>query len=75
MLYNVVLVSAVQQHESVIIVCVCIYIYISPLSCSSLHPHPTPLGLHKYRILTHIYGIQKNSTDEPIYREKMEVQM
>ena len=28
MLYNVVLVSAVQQHESTICLCVCIYIYI-----------------------------------------------
>ena len=29
---------------------------------------------NKYHILMHIYGIQKNSTDEPIYRE-MEMQM
>ena len=25
---------------------------------------------NKYHILTHIYEIQKNSTDEPIYRKK-----
>ena len=54
---------------------VCVYIYISPLSCSSLHPHPTPLGHHRYHILIHIYRIQKNSTDEPIYRGKIEMQM
>ena len=29
---------------------------------------------NKYHILMHIYGIYKNSTDEPIYRE-MEMQM
>ena len=30
---------------------------------------------NKYHTLTHIYGIQKNSTDEPICREGMEMQM
>ena len=28
-----------------------------------------------YHILTHIYGIQKNSTDDPINREEMEILM
>ena len=27
-----------------------------------------------YHTLTHIYGIQKNSTDEPIFREVMDTQ-
>ena len=27
----------------------------------------------KYHILTHIYGIQKDGTDEPIFREAMEM--
>ena len=30
---------------------------------------------NKYCTLTHIYGIQKNSTEEPICREGMEMQM
>ena len=30
---------------------------------------------NKYHILTHIYGIQKNSTDEPICRAGIEMQM
>ena len=30
---------------------------------------------NKYCILTHIYGIWKNSIDEPICREGMETQM
>ena len=30
---------------------------------------------NKYLILMHIYGIQKNSTSEPIYREEMEMQI
>ena len=30
---------------------------------------------NKYCVLMHIYGIQKNSTDEPIYRKEMEMQM
>ena len=29
---------------------------------------------NKYHTLTHIYGIQKNSTDEPIFREVMDTQ-
>ena len=29
---------------------------------------------NKYHMLIHIYGIQKNNTDEPIYREEMETQ-
>ena len=29
----------------------------------------------KHRILKHVYGIYKNSTCEPIYREEMEMQM
>lgn len=27
---------------------------------------------NKYHVLTHIYGIQKNSTDEPIHRAGIE---
>ena len=30
---------------------------------------------NKYHILIHIYGIWKNGTDEPIYREEMEMLM
>ena len=30
---------------------------------------------HKYHILMRTYEIWKNSTDEPIYREEMELQM
>ena len=30
---------------------------------------------NKYCVLMHIYGIQKNSTDEPVYRKEMEMQM
>ena len=30
---------------------------------------------NKYRILTHICGIQKNGTDEPVYRAEIETQM
>ena len=30
---------------------------------------------NKYRILMHIYGIEKNGTDEPICRARMEIQM
>ena len=29
---------------------------------------------NKYQVLTHIYEIQKNSTDEPIYKEGMEAE-
>ena len=29
---------------------------------------------NKYRILTHIYGIEKDGIDEPICREGMEIQ-
>ena len=29
---------------------------------------------NKYRLLVHIYGIQKNSTKEAIYRDEMETQ-
>ena len=45
MLYNIVLVSAVQSGESVI----CIYIYIYSLALESPSPatHPTPLGHHR----------------------------
>ena len=45
MLYNVVLVSAVQQSESAI----CIYISLYPLLLEppSHPPYPTPLGGHK----------------------------
>ena len=45
MLYNVVLVSAVQQSESAI----CIHISPYPLSLEtpSHPPYPTPLGDHK----------------------------
>ena len=32
-------------------------------------------GKNKYHILTHIYEIQKNSTNEPICREEMKTQM
>ena len=34
------------------------------------------LCFHIYHILTHIhiYGIQKNGTDEPIYRAEIEIQ-
>ena len=50
MLYNVVLVSAVQQCKSVITVrvCVCVYIYNLPsfLSLPTI-PHSTPLGCHR----------------------------
>ena len=30
---------------------------------------------NKYRILMHIYGIQKNGTDEPVCRAEIETQM
>ena len=30
---------------------------------------------NKYYLLTHLYGIQKNSTDESICRERMETHM
>ena len=30
---------------------------------------------NKYSILTHTYGIQKNSTDEPVCRQGLEVQI
>ena len=30
---------------------------------------------NKYSILTHTYGIQKNSTDEPVCRKGIEVQI
>ena len=30
---------------------------------------------NKYHMLTHIHGIQKNGTDEPICREGMEIQI
>ena len=30
---------------------------------------------NKHHVLMHIYGIQKHSTDEPIYTEEMETQM
>ena len=30
---------------------------------------------NKYHILMHIYGIQKNGTDEPICREGIKMQM
>ena len=30
---------------------------------------------NKYRVLTHIYGIQKNGTEEPIFRAGIETQM
>ena len=29
---------------------------------------------NKYHLLTHVYGIQKDGTDEPIYRAGMEKQ-
>ena len=29
---------------------------------------------NKYRILTHIYGIYKNGTDEPVCKAKIETQ-
>ena len=29
----------------------------------------------KYRILTHICGIQKNGTDEPVYKTEIETEM
>ena len=57
LLNNVVRVSAIQQHESVIGMCVCVYIFIyicvcvSPPSWTSLPPlpHPTTLGCHRAR--------------------------
>ena len=42
LLYNIVLVSAIHQHESAI----SIYICLLPLE-PSLLPHPTPLGCHR----------------------------
>ena len=30
---------------------------------------------NKYSILTHVYGIKKNSTDEPILRAGIDMQM
>ena len=30
---------------------------------------------NKYHILTHIYGIQKNGTDEPIFKAGIQTQM
>ena len=30
---------------------------------------------NKYRILTHIFGIQKNGTDEPVCKAEIETQM
>ena len=30
---------------------------------------------NQYHMLMHIYGIQKNSTDEPIWREGLEIQL
>ena len=30
---------------------------------------------NKYRILTHIYGISKNGTEEPVCRAEVETQM
>ena len=43
MLYNVALVSVIQQSESAV------RIHLSPPSCTSLppFPHPTPLGPHR----------------------------
>ena len=32
-------------------------------------------GKNKYRILTHICGIQKNGTDEPVCKAEIETQM
>ena len=32
-------------------------------------------GKNKYCILTHICGIQKNGTDEPIRKAEIEIQM
>lgn len=31
--------------------------------------------MHSVSMLTHVYGIQKTSTDEPLCRERMEMQM
>ena len=47
LLYNAVLVSAIQQHESAL--CVYIYIYIyTPICVYMYTPHDaTPLGYHK----------------------------
>ena len=44
MLYNVVLVSATQQHESALSIYICI-LPLEPPSHSP--PHPTPLGCHR----------------------------
>ena len=56
MLYNVVLVFAVQQHESAVsvCVCVCVCVCVSPFSfVPPTHPpHPIPLG-HQ-RVLSQI---------------------
>ena len=45
MLYNVVLVSSVQQSESAI--CIHISLYPLPLEPPSHPPYPIPLGHHK----------------------------
>ena len=45
MLYNVVLVSVVQQSESAL--CIHISPYPLPLEPPSHSPYPTPLGGHK----------------------------
>ena len=47
MLYSVVLVSAVQQSESVI--CIHISPYLLPLASPAHPPYPTPLGGRKHR--------------------------
>ena len=40
-----------------------------------IHSKESQKEKNKYYILMHIYGTQKNSPDEPIYREEMEIQM
>ena len=47
MLYNIVLVSAVQQLKSVIIIYIYIHTHILSLFSLSPHSHPTPLGHHR----------------------------
>ena len=49
LLYNGVLVSIIQQHESAMCVCVCVCVYVYTPSLLSLHapPNPTHLGNHR----------------------------
>ena len=71
MLYNIVLASAIQQCESAIRIHILVWwMNLELVRKSELSQKEK----NKYHILMHVYRIQKDDTNEPIFRAAIETQ-